>query len=222
MSKRLIILGIIILISSIILKSVIVGLKSVKVDDFKPVTAIFLIDISASNQTELDKQKKYVSQFCTNMDPEDQVKILVISQDAFLIYEGTPQNSSGIRKSMNQYTQFDSSAWGTAYGIAIKKAMQHALSMQRNGYIPVVITIGDLENEGDIKGQINWNTLPANVKRVKQYCPEITMAFLYAHPSKLDFVKEKLGPILGEDKLIISTEQTVDKATPRIYSAMGR
>ena len=222
MSKRLAIIGIIILLLSIVLKLVIVGLKSIKVDDFKPVAAIFLIDISASNQLELSKQKKYITQFCSNMDPEDQVKIIVVSQDAFLIYEGTPQNSSGIRKSMEQYTQMDSSAWGTAYGIAMKKAMQHALSMQRNGYIPVVITIGDLENEGDIKGQLNWKTLPANVKRIKQYCPEISMAFLFAHPSKLDFVKEKLGPVLGEDKLIISTEQTVDKATPRIYSAMGR
>ena len=222
MGKRLIVIGIIILITSIILKSVIVGLKSVKVDDFKPVAAIFLIDISASNQNQIEKQKRYISQFCTNMDPEDQVKILIISQDAFLIYEGTPQNTSGIRKSMNQYTQFDSSAWGTAYGTAMKKAMQHALSMQRNGYIPVVITIGDLENEGDVKGQFNWNTLPANIQRVKQYCPELSMAFLYAHPSKLDFVKEKLGPVLGENKLVIATEETVDKATPRIYSAMGR
>lgn len=222
MGKRLTIIGIIILLASIILKSVIVGLKSVKVDDFKPVAAIFLIDISASNQNQIEKQKRYITQFCTNMDPEDQVKILIISQDAFLIYEGTPQNTSGIRKSMNQYTQFDSSAWGTAYGIAMKKAMQHALSMQRNGYIPVVITIGDLENEGDVKGQINWNTLPANVQKVKHYCPEMAMAFLYAHPSKLDFVKEKLGPVLGEDKLVIATEETVDKATPRIYSAMGR
>lgn len=222
MGKRLAIIGIIILTLSIILKLVIVGFKSIKIDDFKPVTAIFLIDISASNQSEIAKQKKYITQFCSNMDPEDQVKIIVISQESFLIYEGTPQNSSGIRKSMEQYTQMDSSAWGTAYGTAMKKAMQHALSMQRNGYIPVVITIGDLENEGDIKGQLNWNTLPSNVQKMKKYCPEISMAFLYAHPSKLDFVKEKLGPVLGEDKLIIATEQTVDKATPRIYAAMGR
>lgn len=222
MGKRLIIIGIIILTLSIVLKSVIVGFRSIKVDDFKPVAAIFLIDISASNQTEIAKQKKYITQFCTNMDPEDQVKILVVSQDAFLIYEGTPQNTSGIRKSMEQYTQMDSSAWGTAYGTAMKKAMQHVLTMRRNGYIPVVITIGDLENEGDIKGQLNWKTLPDNVKRIKKYCPELSMAFLYAHPSKLDFVKEKLGPIFGEDKLVISTEQMVDKVTPRIYAAMGR
>jgi len=222
MGKRLTIIGIIILLSSVILKSVIVGLKSVKIDDFKPVAAIFLLDISASNQNQIEKEKRYITQFCTNMDPEDHVKILIISQDAFLIYEGTPQNTSGIRKSLNQYTQFDASAWGTAYGTAMKKAMQHALNMQRNGYIPAVITIGDLENEGDIKGQINWSTLPANIKRVKKYCPEISMAFLYAHPSKLDFVKEKLGPVLGENKLVIATEETVNKATPKIYSAMGR
>ncbi len=38
------------------------------------------------------------------------------------------------------------------------------------------------------------------------------MMFLYAHPSKLDMVKETLSPVLGEDKLIISPKQNCDKA----------
>ena len=207
---------------SIVIKSAYVGFKSIKVDDFHPAAAIFMIDISASNQEQLYKQKNYISSLCKVLDPEDQIKILIISQDANLIYEGSPQNASGIRKSMDKYTQFDAAAWGTAYGTAIKKGMQHALTMQREGYVPALIVIGDLENEGDIKGQINWNTLPANVQRVKKYCPGLSMSFLYAHPSKLDFVKGKLTPVLGEDKLVIATNEMMDKANREIMAAMGR
>ena len=192
MGKRLITLGIIILVMSIVIKSAYVGFKSIKVDDFHPAAAIFMIDISASNQEQLYKQKNYISSLCKVLDPEDQIKILIISQDANLIYEGSPQNASGIRKSMDKYTQFDAAAWGTAYGIAIKKGMQHALTMQREGYIPALIVIGDLENEGDIKGQINWNTLPANIQRVKKYCPGLSMSFLYAHPSKYILLRQFL------------------------------
>lgn len=222
MGKRLITLGLIILAASIIIKSAYVGFKSIKVDDFHPAAVIFAIDISASNQNQLYKQKNYVSSLCKILDPEDQVKILVISQDAFLVYEGSPQNASGIRKSMNKYTQLDASAWGTGYGIAIKKAMQHALTMQREGYVPAVIVIGDLENEGDAKGQINWDTLPKNVENVKRYCPGLSMSFLYAHPSKLDFVKGKLTPVLGEEKLVIATDEMMDKASRSIMTAIGR
>ena len=35
--------------------------------------------------------------------------------------------------------------------------------------------------------QIDWNTLPQNVEKVKEYIPEISMMFVYAHPEKLDF-----------------------------------
>lgn len=222
MGKRYITLGIIILVLSIIIKSAIVGFKSIKVDDFHPVAAIFMIDISASNQAQLTRQKNFISALCKVLDPEDQVKILVVTQDAYLIYEGSPQNGSGIRKSMNKFTQYDASAWGTAYGTAIKKGMQHALAMQREGYVPALILIGDLENEGDIRGQINWNTLPSNVQKVKKYCPKISMSFLYAHPSKLDFVKNKLTPILGEDNLVIATDEMMDKVNRQIMTAIGR
>ena len=222
MGKRFITIGIIILVFSIVAKSAYVGFKSIKIDDFHPAAVIFAIDTSASNQAELPKQKMFISGLCKVLDPEDHVKILVISQDANLIYEGTPQNGSGIHKSLNTYSQYDASAWGTAYGTAIKKCMQHALSMQREGYVPAVVIIGDLENEGDIKGQINWDTLPKNIQNVKKYCPELSVSFLYAHPSKLDFVKGKLGPVLGEDKLVIATKEMMDKANRSIMSAMGR
>ena len=48
------------------------------------------------------------------------------------------------------------------------------------------------------------------------------MMFLFAAPEKLDMVKEKLSPVLGEDHLIIGTEITADKALRNFLSAIGR
>lgn len=221
-NKHLIILSVIFVAVALLLFLIIKGLKSIKVDAFKPASMIFVIDSSASNQSSLPNQKKFVKQICSTLDPEDHVKIIKVSEDAYLIYEGTPQNSSGITKSMNAFTQFAPEDRGTAYGDAMKKALQHAITMNQNGYTPAIIVIGDLENEGATAKQINWDTLPNNVQSTMKYAPDLSMAFLYAHPEKLDFVKEKLNPILGEDHLTLSTEQTIDKVSSKIMHAIGR
>ena len=109
-----------------------------------------------------------------------------------------------------------------AYGLALKKGFNHALAMQKEGYIPGIVVLGDLENEGAIEKQINWDLLPKNVEKSKQYMPELSMMFLYAHPEKLDMVKEKLTPVLGEKKLIVSPEQNIDKAVRLFIHALGR
>ena len=222
LDKRLVTLGLIILVLSVAIKFIWAGLSRIKVDDFHPSAVIFLIDSSASNQKELDKQKKTLKQVCNLLDPEDQVKILRVSQDAYLIYEGSPMNGSTITKSMDEFTKYDSKDYGTAYGEGIKKAFSHALNMKKEGYNPAVVVIGDLENEGAAEKQINWDTLPKNIEEVKQYAPELAMMFLYAHPSKLDLVKEKLSPVLGETKLIIAPEQNVDKSIRKFLNALGR
>lgn len=222
MNKKLITIGLLILVLSVALKFILAGLKSIKVDDFKPAAVMFVVDSSASNQKRLPEQKKILKQICNLLDPEDQIKILRVSEDAYLIYEGTPMNGSTITKSMDAFTKYDEKDYGTAYGVAVKKAFSHALTMKKEGYIPSIVVIGDLENEGAVEKQINWNTLPQNVKNVQQYAPEISMMFLDAHPEKLDMVKEKLTPVLGEDKLIVSPEQNIDKSIRRFLKAIGR
>lgn len=222
MNKRLIILGLIILASSIVLRLVYLGLKKIKVDDFKPAAVIFVVDSSASNQKKLNEQKKYIKQLCVILDPEDQIKIIKVSQDAYLIYEGSPANSADINKSMDSFTKYNQSEVGTAYGIGLKKALSHALTMKKNGYVPSVVVVGDLANEGATSGQINWDTLPANVRKVQKYAPDLSMMFLFAHPSKLDLVKEKLTPVLGEKHLIVAPEENVDKTPRRFLLAIGR
>ena len=222
LNKRLITIGLLILVFTIALKFVWAALKNIKVDDFHPAAVIFVVDSSASNQKRLPEQKKILRQICNLLDPEDQIKILRVSEDAYLIYEGTPMNGSTITKSMDAFTQYDEKDYGTAYGDGLKKAFSHALTMKKEGYIPSVVVIGDLENEGDIDKQINWDVLPENVKNVKKYAPEISMMFLDAHPAKLDLVKEKLTPVLGETKLIVSPEQNVDKSIRKFLHAIGR
>lgn len=222
MNKRLITLGFVILISTIFIKLLYVGIKKIKIDNFKRAAIIFVVDSSASNQKNLPEQKKYLKQLCTILDPEDQVKIIKVSQDAYLIYEGSPGNVSDISKSMEAFTQYNPQERGTAYGLGLKEAFKYALTMKQDGYVPAVVVIGDLANEGKLSGQVNWDTLPANVEKVKEYAPDISMMFLFAHPSKLDLVKGKLDPVLGEEHLIVAPKQSVDKTTSRFLRAIGR
>ncbi len=221
-NKKLITIGLLILIASLVIKLIAVGLSNIKIDDFKPAAIMFVVDSSASNQANLPEQKKFLKQICAQLDPEDQIKIIKVSEDAYLIYEGSAQNSSGINKSMDAFTQYDPEDKGTAYGDGIKKAFTYALTMKKEGYIPAVVVIGDLENEGATEKQVDWDTLPQNVKNVQNYAPDLAMMFLFAHPQKLDLVKEKLSPILGETKLVISPEQNADKALRRFIEALGR
>lgn len=197
-------------------------LSKVKVDDFHKASVIFVVDSSASNQKQLPEQKKTIRQLCSMLDPEDHIKILRVSEDAYIIYEGSPQSSAEIRKSMEKFTQYDAKEYGTAYGLSLKKAFNHAINMHKEGYIPSVVVIGDLENEGDASKQINWNTLPDEVAQIKNKTGNFSMMFLFAAPEKLDVVKEKLTPVLGEKNLVIGTETTSNKALRKFLTAIGR
>ncbi len=222
MNKRLIITGVLILALSIIGKLLFVAVKNIKIDDFHKSAIIFVVDSSASNQKMLPEEIKYIKSLCAILDPEDAIKILKVSQKSYLIYEGTPADSSGILSAVNEFTKFDEKDYGTAYGEALKKAFEHVLIMKKEGYVPSIVVIGDLENEGNIEKQINWDTLPENVKKVQEYAPDLAMMFVYAHPEKLDLVKSKLNPILGEKKLIVANKENVDKAKRRFLEAIGR
>lgn len=222
MNKRLIILGLLIVFTAIIGKLIFVACKNIKVDEFHKAAIIFAVDSSASNQKNLPEQIKYLKSLCSILDPEDEIKILKVSESSYLIYEGSPSNTKGITKAVEAFTQYDSKDYGTAYGEAVKKAFDHCLTMKKEGYVPAVVVIGDLENEGAADKQINWETLPENVKKVQEYIPEISMMFVYAHPEKLDMVKTKLNPVLGEKKLIVANETNVDKANRKFLEAIGR
>ena len=222
MNKRLVVLGILILGIAIIGKLIFVLAKNIKVDEFHKSAVIFVVDSSASNQNKLPEQIKYLKSLCSILDPEDEVKILKVSQKAYLIYEGSPSDSMGITKAVTEFTKYDKNDYGTAYGECLKKAFSHALTMKKEGYVPAIVVMGDLANEGDVSKQINWEVLPKNVESVLQYAPDLAMMFVYAHPERLDMVKELLNPVLGEKKLIVANEQNAQKAQRRFLEAIGR
>ncbi|MBQ3311095.1 VWA domain-containing protein [bacterium] len=222
MNKRLIIIGILFLAICIVLKLLYICFKNIKIDEFHKAAIIFVVDSSASNQKMLPTEIKYLKSLCSVLDPEDEIKILKVSESSYLIYEGTSGDSVGISKALEAFTKYNEKDYGTAYGLGIKKAFEHCLAMKKEGFIPSVVVIGDLENEGSAENQINWDTLPQNVKSIQKYIPEISMMFAFAHPEKLDLVKTKLNPVLGEKKLIIANEQNVQKAQRRFLEAIGR
>ncbi len=221
-NKRLIMLGLLILVVAFIGKLLFIGMKNIKIDDFHKAAIIFVIDSSASNQQMLPEEIKFAKSLCSILDPEDEIKILKVSEESYLIYEGSPSDSKGITKAVEAFTKYNPKDYGTAYGIGLKKAFEHCLTMKKEGYVPAVVVIGDLENEGALEKQIDWNNLPENINKIKEYIPEISMMFVYAAPEKLDLVKTKLNPILGEKKLIIANETNADKAKRRFLEAIGR
>ena len=171
-NKRLIILGFLILAVAIVGKLLFCGLKNIKIDDFHPASVIFVIDSSASNQSKLDDEIKYLKNMCSILDPEDTIKILRVSEKSYLIYEGAPTETSAINDTLKEFTKYNQQDYGTAYGEAIKKAFDHALTMKKEGYVPSIVVIGDLENEGDVTKQINWDTLPENVAKIPRLSRE--------------------------------------------------
>jgi len=221
MNKRLIKLGFIILALSIIAKSLFVVAQNIKIDDFQKSAVIFVIDASSSNQDKLSDEIKYVKTLCAVLDPEDAVKIIKVSQSSYLIYEGSSADNAAIAKSIESFASNKKYNY-TSYGEAMKKAMGYCLTMKKEGYRPSVVVIGDLKNEGILSKQLNWETFPENVKKVQKYVPELAMMFIYAGPEKLDMVKTKLSPILGETRLVVANEAMLDKSNSRFLKAIGR
>ena len=87
MNKRLITIGLLILGIAIIGKLLYFMAKSIKVDDFHKAAIVFVVDSSASNQKMLPEEIKYMKSLCSILDPEDEIKILKVSEDSYLIYE---------------------------------------------------------------------------------------------------------------------------------------
>ena len=196
--------------------------KNIKPDEFHKAAIIFILDSSASNQQMLQQETQYMKSLFAILDPEDDIKILKVSDSSYLIYEGSPGDSKSISNAIDAYTKSDGQDNGTAYGEAIKKAVGHCLTMKKEGYVPSIVVVGDLESNGPVTKQINWETLPKNIEKTKQYIPELTMMFVYAPPEKLDLAKTKLNPVLGEKKLIIANSENADKASLRFLKAIGR
>lgn len=222
MNKQLIAIGIFILGISIFAKLMFVLSKNIQVDEFHKAAVIFVLDATASNKNTLPQQIQYLKNLSAILDPEDEIKIIKVSDSAYLIYEGSPGDTKNITKAVSTFAKPERVEHGTAYGEGIKKAVEHCLTMKKEGYRPAIVVSGDLASDGDITKQINWKTLPKNIQKTKQYIPELAMMFVYAPPEKLDMAKTKLNPVLGEKKLIIANSENVGKASSKFLKAIGR
>ncbi len=222
MHKRVLKVSLIILMVAIVCKSVFVLGNKIKVDEFHKAAVIFVLDSTASNQKMLPQQVQYLKSLCAILDPEDDIKILKVSDSSYLIYEGSAGDVKGISNAISAYTKNEGQDRGAAYGEGLKKAVDHCLTMKKEGYIPGIVVIGDLANDGVASKQINWETLPENIRKTKQYIPELAVMFVYAPPEKLDLAKTKLNPVLGETKLIVANSENADKANMRFLKAIGR
>lgn len=222
MFKKALTIGIILPIIVLILKFTIIGVSNIKLSEFKPVVTIFLMDTSASNRTLLAKQQQCILKIAKVLDSEDQAKIYVVTEDAYEVFNGGAHKFAAMRKAIKKRSELDNKAYGTAYGVALKKAIGDALIYKKEGYTPSIVFLGDMENEGAINKQINWNTLPANLKKTLRYAPDLTIAFLYAHPQKLDAIRQTLISVLDEKQLVIASEENVDNAIKKFADAIGR
>lgn len=227
MFRKALMVGILLPFIVYVAKLVAVWCSGVQLGEFKPVCAIYLLDVSASNRNLLYKEQQTILKMSKRLDTEDHARIYVVTEDAYEVYDGAPNKIMAMRQSMEKRSEFDSNAYGTAYGVAIKKAVGDALRYKALGYTPAIIVLGDLENEGAVDKQINWNTLPKNIKSTLKYIPDLTLTFLYAHPQKLDDVRQSLLPAMlagnaKETQLIIASEENVDIATRKFASAVGR
>ncbi|MBO6257039.1 hypothetical protein J6N69_03265 [bacterium] len=220
MDKRLITVGVVILGAAIFIKIAFVLLSHVKIDEFHKTAITFIVDSSSANQSKMPAQIKYIKSLCAVLDPEDAIKIIKTDKTSYLIYEGSPGDGVAISNAMKKYTQNGSNQ--NSYGEAIKKAVDYSLTMKKNGYNASIVVIGNLEDNGDVSKRINWNTLPKNIEKTQKYLPELSMMFAFADPQKLDEVKTKLNPILGENKLILVNEVNLQKSNNKFIKAIGR
>ena len=60
MFRKALILGIILPLAVFFCKLALIGISNIKLGEFKPVVAIFLLDVSASNRTLLDAEKQCI------------------------------------------------------------------------------------------------------------------------------------------------------------------
>lgn len=222
MFKKTCTLGFILVLGLYLAKCIFIGLSSIKLAEFQPAGVIFLLDTSASNKKLQSKQEDTILRICKRLDSEDKSMIYIVTEDTFLIYNENPHKLNAIRKAFEERGQLDAKSYGTAYGAALKKAVDDALTLKSEGYKPSIVILGDLENEGDIKKQINWDKLPANMAKTMKYIPELSIAFLYAHPKKLDAAREKLKNVIPDKQLFFSQEENVDLTVKSYLKSLGR
>ena len=64
--------------------------------------------------------------------------------------------------------------------------------------------------------------LPKNIQNTLKYVPDLSLTLLYAHPQKLDDVRQRLLSVLDEKKFIMASQENVDQAVRKFMEIIGR
>ena len=83
MFRKSLIFGFLLVVVVIVIKFAVAGMSRVEFSEFKPVCAIFLLDVSASNREMLWSQQQTILKIGKKLDSEDHAKIYVVTEDAY-------------------------------------------------------------------------------------------------------------------------------------------
>lgn len=222
MFKKTCILGFILIFSLYFLKCIFFFLKDFQLVEFKPNGVIFVLDISNSDRNIRQLEEKTILKICKKLDFEDKSKIYVLNEDVFLVYNEAPNNRGAIKNTFAQYSKFDKNSTGAAYGLALKKAVNDALILKKQGYKPSIVFLGDLENKGALDKQINWDRLNKNISNTMKYIPDLSFVFLFAHPQKLESSRERLKNVVPDNQLFVAPEESVNLTVDNFLQSIGR
>lgn len=222
MFRKTCILGVILILFLYLAKCLFVFLSGVQLAEFHPAGVIFVMDISDSNELLREREEKTILKICKSLDYEDKSKIYVLNDNAFIIYNEAPNKRGSIKKAFSRHGNFDRNSKGAAYGVALKKAVDDALILKKQGYRPSIVILGDLEDKGSLDKQINWDKLTQNMEKTMQYIPDLSIVLLYAHPRKLEDSREKLKNVIPDEQLFFASEESVDLTVERFVKSIGR
>jgi predicted nucleic acid-binding Zn ribbon protein len=135
---------------------------SKSVDSYKPIAVIMAIEHSSNSH-----QYENIARAVDNMlDPEDIVKMLEVSVQPSLLYEGHGQQTSNIRKSIQNLTiaNYEQNDYVEAYKNTISK-LKNVVTEINSEYLPYVIIIGKFGNENSRLKRVEWSMLSDNFNK---------------------------------------------------------
>ena len=214
MIKSRVILSGLIMVSSL-------GLVSACDHKLVPITAIFMLDTSASSAEYRRAAAWSVGKIADQLQHSiDRVVLYRVNNKVHNLYTGEPLRK-GLRTVLNAYMDSPQDAAGTAYGTALQRGLDEAKSAASRGHRVGLFILGDGADER-VKDGGNINQ--ALLKKVADEFPrEGVMAFMYVDPANGDPIYAKLSPVMGARFKSLTPANSQDpKVIQEIMMHLGR
>lgn len=184
-----------------------------------PVKVIAFMDASASSVKLRPRMKTFIEDFVHRLDRHlDKLVVYRLASTTGVIYDGEAFNGPGLRKSLEDYLNEPPSK-GTSYGLALDQAVKDAAGARLESRIPVILMVGDAEDE---PGPGCVNMTPDLISNdVKKLPDNALLAFTYATPSDrfsktFQVFQNAMGPS-HDSRLQFSTPDTEDNHAVRRF-----